>query len=166
MTGAFERTSNDSDLFYCFPSDTEVVVDVHRRRIGALLFVLFLFFGSSRGLVASTISDFQARLAQLLWCLGQAEAILRSQPESSVSVPTPEALDSYLILASENTAPLTGFASARVSDEQRRIIAEGLRTAARTIRDEVSLANNRGLTGAAATLSALESSCRAHLAAP
>jgi len=139
-------------------------VNVSRRRIGALFFVLPLLFGSSRGFAASPISDFQARLAQTLWCMGQAEAILRSQPESSVPVPTPEALTSYLTLTSENVAALAEFASAHVSDEQRRIIAEGLRAAARTLRDELSLANNRGLTGASATISTLESSCRARLA--
>src|SRR5262249_182873 len=164
MTQAFEKTSEFSDLFYCFPSHTEVAVNVSGRRSRSAFFLLFLLFGSSRGFAASPISDFQARLAQTLWCLGQAEAILRSQPESSVPVPTPEALASYLTLASENIAALGDFASARVTDEQRRIIAEGVRGTARAFRAELSLANNRGLAGASATLSALESSCRARLA--
>jgi len=140
-------------------------VFAHLRRWFRVSSVLLLL-AVPRGSIASTASDFQARLAQTGWCLARAEAILRSQPESAVPVPTPEALDSYLALASENVMTLASFASARVTDEQRRIITEGLRATARMVRDEVSLANNRGLTAAAAALSVIESSCRAQLPSP
>lgn len=127
-------------------------------RLGASAFLLL--FGISP-LCSASISDFQARLAQTIWCVAQTEAIVRSLPESSTPVPVPEGLGSYLVLVSENVNALTASASMRATDEQRRILAEGLKATARNLRDQVSLANNRGLTAAASVLSQLESSCRA-----
>ncbi len=110
---------------------------------------------------ASPTSDFQARLAQANWCLHQTEAILRAQPLSAVPVPTPDALASYLTLLSENVAALSAAAAAaRVTDEQRKIMAEGLKSMAAGLQDGSSLAGNRGLTAIASSLAGLETSCR------
>jgi len=80
-------------------------------------------------------------------------------------VPVPEALGSYLTLLSENVSALASAASARVTDEQRKAMAEGLKGVATQLKDFTELANNRGLTPAASAFSVLETSCRSGLAA-
>lgn len=127
----------------------------HRLLLSAvsLLFV-------SNGVSASAISDFEARLTQTSWSLQHMEGLLRAQPHSAVPLATPEALVSFMTLLSENATALTGHASNRGTDEQRRIMAEGLKAVATTTKDIASLATNRGLTALASALGALETSCR------
>jgi len=110
---------------------------------------------------ASAVSDFQARLTQTLWNIQQTEIIVRSLPLSTASMPTPEGLASYLGLLSENVEALTRAGAGAATDEQRRVMAEGLKSVATALRDLAALAANRGLTTAASTLAALETSCRA-----
>lgn len=112
---------------------------------------------------ASPISDFQARLAQTSWSLQQMESLLRAQPQSTVPVATPEAVASYLTLVSENVSALGALTAEPVTDEQRRVMADGLKSIVSTLKDEISLANNRGLTAIASALGALETGCRGAL---
>ncbi|MEO8431699.1 MAG: hypothetical protein ABI592_09345 [Acidobacteriota bacterium] len=113
-------------------------------------------------LPASAISDFQARMAQTVWSAQQTEAILRTLPQSTRSVSTPEGLASYFALLNENVAALTGSATARgATDEQRKSVADGLGMLATALHDQAALAGNRGLFGAVATLNELEETCRA-----
>lgn len=109
---------------------------------------------------ASSVSDFQARLAQTLWNVHAVEGLVKAQPASSRAVSTPEAIDSFLQLLGENVAGLTATAAARVTDEQRRMFAEGIRSAATQLRDLAALSSHRGLTAAASEISRLEASCR------
>ncbi len=119
---------------------------------------------ASRGASASLISDFQARLAQANWTLSQTEAIVRSQPHSSVPVVTPEVLASYLTLLSENVAALAATAANRGTDEQRKTMAAGLLAVAASLKDQASLSSSRGLTAASSAFGVLETSCRNALA--
>ncbi len=132
-----------------------------RRSIVCWLALAFL---NSRGAEASLISDFQARLAQTTWVLSQTEALVRSQPHSAVPVSSPEALASYLTLLSENVTALAATAANRGSDEQRKVMAEGLKAIATSLKDQASLSGSRGLTATASALGVLETSCRNALA--
>ncbi len=110
---------------------------------------------------ASLLSDFQARLAQTIWAAQQTEAILRSLPQSSATVSTPEGLSSYAALLSENVAALNATASVRLTtDEQRRALAEGLQAVNSILHDQTAMAGNRGLTAVVSSLQSLEESCR------
>ena len=114
---------------------------------------------------ASLLSDFQARLAQTVWAAQQTESILRTLPQSSTSVSTPEGLSSYAALLSENIAGLNALAAARLaSDEQRRVLAGGLQAIASMLHDQTALATNRGLFSLVSNLSSLEEACRTSLA--
>jgi hypothetical protein len=136
---------------------------VHIRRVRHAVYVLLTV---SSSLFASPVSDFQARLAQTAWNLHQTEALLRAQPQSSgAAAATPEALGSYLALLSENTSALNALTTQKMTDEQRRVMAEGLRSIGGALRDQVSLANNRGLNAASLALSLLETNCRSAFSA-
>ncbi|MEP6767172.1 MAG: hypothetical protein ABJC61_00785 [Acidobacteriota bacterium] len=116
-------------------------------------------------LTASILSDFQARFAQTIWAAQRTEAIVRSLPHSASAVSTPEGLSSYAALLAENTAALNALASVRTStDEQRRVIADGLQTIASALHDQSALAANRGLSGLVSHLTLLEESCRSTMA--
>lgn len=129
-----------------------------RRSVVFSSFLIFLF--ADRLAEASSVSDFQARLAQTNWNLQATERILRGFELSAVAQPTPEGLGSYLTLLSENVTALTALATPRATDEQRRVMAEGLKSVATHLKDQTSLAQNRGLNAAASVLSRLEASCR------
>ena len=114
---------------------------------------------------ASLLSDFQARLAQTFWAAQQTEVILRTLPPSAMPASTPDGLASYAALLSENAAALNTAANARGStDEQRRVMADGLQTVATALQDQMSLAGNRGLLGLVSTLSSLREGCRSAIA--
>ena len=114
--------------------------------------------------LASAASDYQARLAQTVWCAQQTEAILRTLPHSSIPVSAPDGLASYAALLSENVAALNALASFRDStDEQRKAMGEGLHWLAGALHDQSALAANRGLTAALSMLSTLEEGCRSTL---
>ena len=134
------------------------------RRSSLFAFPL-LFLLTGRPASASPVSDFQARLAQTNWNLQTVERMVKAQPLSSEAVPTSEGLDSYLTLLSENVAALTRSTSARVTNEQRKVFAEGLKSAAAQIKDLTSMAGHRGLTAAASSLALLETNCRGSIAA-
>ncbi len=131
----------------------------------SLLFAFPVLFLSGRPASASPISDFQARLGQTSWNLQTVERMVRAQPFSSETAQTPEALDSHLTLLSENVTVLARAASARVTNDQRRVFAEGLKSAAAQIKDLTSMAINRGLAAAASSLALLETNCRVAIAA-
>ncbi len=121
---------------------------------------VLLFCAIRAPLSASPMSDFSARLAQTIWSLQQVEAILRSQPTSSVAVPTPDALASYLDLASQNVTALCELATQRVTDEQRRAMGDGLKSVTTLLKDQGSLAVNRGLPAVSGELGSLEAASR------
>jgi hypothetical protein len=115
-------------------------------------------------LPASPASDFAARAAQTVWSLQQVEALIRAMPQSSREAAPPEAVSSYLALASENVHALSAVALEKVTDEQRRVMSEALKGIASLLRDESVLASNRGLAPTSAGLSSLETVCRGALA--
>lgn len=133
---------------------------MRRTRHASLWSALAMALLADGALRASPVSDFQARFAQTVWSAQQTEAILRTLPQSAMSVSTPEGLASYLALLSENVAALTGAASRAATDEQRKAVAEGIGVVATALHDQSALAGNRGLLGAVATLADLEESCR------
>jgi hypothetical protein len=113
---------------------------------------------------ASTLSDFQARLAQTVWSIQQSEAILRTLAPSAVPVGVPDGLASYASLVSENVAALTAAATVRdPSDADRKAMADGLLAVALLLKDQSSLASNRGLATALA-FGPAEQSCRSAVA--
>lgn len=123
--------------------------------------VALLVFMPSASALASTLTDFQARLALTALCLGQSEAQLRAQPLSSVTATVPEALASWLALVSENVSGLARTASAgAATDDQKKVMADGLNAVALTLHDHAALARNRGFEAAASALGALEAACR------
>ena len=129
---------------------------------GAGLAVSSLLVGATAG--ASTLSDFQARLAQTVWSIQQSEAILRTLPPSAVSVGVPDGLASYAALVSENVAALTSAATVRdLSDADRKAMSDGLLAVAVLLKDQSSLAGNRGLATALA-FGPAEQSCRSAVA--
>ena len=129
-----------------------------RARVWLLFSVLLL---SSAGPVwASPASDFAARLTQTVWSLQQLEALLRPLPQSTAPVETPETITSYAVLVAENVAALTALGGGHTTDEQRRVMAEGLKSVASILRDEASLAGNRGFGIVASGLNSLEVACR------
>jgi hypothetical protein len=118
---------------------------VAARALGAALPAFFLVSPAE----ASTLSDFQARLAQTVWSIQQAEAILRTLAPSAVPVGVPDGLASYATLVSENVAALAGSATVRdLSDADRKAMSDGLSAVAVLLKDQASLAANRGLATA------------------
>lgn len=130
---------------------------VHRVAAAALL----PFLLPAVSALGSPMSDFQARLGQTRWNFQTVEQQIRSLPLSSNEVAVPEALASHLGLLSENVVALTACASARWTNEQKRSVAEGVKSAAEHLRDLSAMAAHRGLAAAVSGLSALEWSCRA-----
>lgn len=128
--------------------------------IASLLLVLF----AAAPLTASPISDFQARLAQTQWNIQSVEGMVRSQRASSRAVATPEAIESFLELLTGNVSALTAFSSAKVTTEQGRVIAEGIRSTAGQLRDLSAMISHRGFSSAAAETQRLEASCRVVIA--
>lgn len=132
------------------------------RTLGPVLTLLALLPAAEAR--PSTLTDFQARQVLTTLCLGQSEILLRAQPVSSVSVPAPEPVASWLALVSESVSALARTASAGApTKEQRKIMADGLNAVAAMLRDHEALARNRGYEGAASMLAGLESTCRAAL---
>lgn len=129
-------------------------------RVAALLLLLLFLALAPHSARASAMSDFQARLAQTQWNVQALEGLVKGQRPSTRAVATPEAIDSFLVLLSENVAGLTAAAGARVTDEQRRVFAEGLRSAATQLRDLAPVASHRGLAAAASEIARLEAACR------
>jgi hypothetical protein len=124
---------------------------------------VWLLLSASAG--ASLLSDFQARLAQTVWAAQQTEVILRTLPPSATPASTPDGLASYAALLAENTAALNAAATARGStDEQRRVMADGLQAVSTALQDQMALAGNRGLLGLVSTLSSLREGCRSTIA--
>lgn len=130
---------------------------MRRRFFGVALFAALLLPGPLR---ASPASDFAARLAQTGWSLQQLEGLLRALPQSAVATPTPEAVVSYLALVSENVSALAAESAERTTDEQRRVMGEGWKALASLLKDQSSLATNRGLIAVASALGSLETTCR------
>ena len=128
--------------------------------IASLLFLLL----TSPSLAASPISDFQARLAQTQWNIQSVEGMVRAQRASSRTVATPEAISSFLELLTENVGALTAFSSAKMTAEQGRVIAEGIRSTAGQLRDLSAMISHRGFSNAAAEMQRLEASCRLSIA--
>jgi hypothetical protein len=119
----------------------------------------------ARGAQASVVADFQARFAQTVWGVQQTEAILRSLPQTSTSVSTPDGLSSYVVLLGENVTALNAFAAARpLTDADRKAFADGFRAVAALLQDQAALAGNRGLLGTVSTLSSYAESCRGSVA--
>ena len=128
--------------------------------LASLLFVVF----AAPPLTASAMSDFQARLAQTQWNIQSVEGMVRAQRASSRAVATPEAIESFLDLLTGNVGALTAFSSAKVTDEQGRVIAEAIRSTAGQLRDLSAMISHRGFSGAAAETQRLEASCRVAIA--
>jgi hypothetical protein len=131
-----------------------------RRAPKVLASFFLLLFLAAAPAGASTVSDFQARLAQTQWNIQALEGMVKAQRASNRAVATPEAIDSFLQLLAENVATLNAYAAAKVTDEQGRVIAEGLRSTATQLRDLGALTSHRGLSAAASEVSRLETSCR------
>jgi hypothetical protein len=110
---------------------------------------------------ATPIADFEARLAQTHWNLQAVEGLIRSVEVDSETRPTPDALSAYLALLSENVASLTSLAVAKMTTEQKSVVAASLKSAAGRLKDQSLLAGSRGLAGAVSALQQLESSCLA-----
>jgi len=130
-----------------------------RRSLTSQLAVL-AFLAAAHNSSASPLTDFQARLVQTTWCLAHVEALVRGQPPSAVPVTAPEAIVSWTALVSEDVTGLVQASAGGTTDEQKRVIATGLKTTAGTLQDLSSLARNRGLDATVLTLDALGSSCR------
>ena len=130
------------------------------RRVPTTIASLLLVLLAASPLAASSMSDFQARLAQAQWNIQSLEGMVRAQRASSRTVATPEAIGSFLELLAENVGALTAFSSAKVTDEQRRVIAEGIRSTAGQLRDLSAMVSHRGFSTAAAETQRLEASCR------
>ena len=115
-----------------------------------------------RAAVAATpIADFEVRLAQTHWNLQAVEGLVRSVEVDSETQPTPDALSAHLALLSENIASLTSLAVAKMTTEQKKVVAASLKSAAGRLKDQSLLAGSRGLAGAVSALQHLESSCLA-----
>lgn len=127
--------------------------------IASLLLVLF----AAAPMTASPVSDFQARLAQTLWNIQSVEGMVRGHRASSRAVATPEAIGSFLELLVQNVGALTAFSSAKVTTEQERVIAEGIRSTAGQLRDLSAMISHRGFSSAASETQRLELSCRVAL---
>jgi hypothetical protein len=110
---------------------------------------------------ATPIADFEARLAQTHWNLQAVEGLIRSVEVDSETRPPPDALSAYLALLSENVASLTSLAVAKMTTEQKSVVAASLKSAAGRLKDQSLLAGSRGLAGAVSALQQLESSCLA-----
>ena len=133
------------------------------RRVPTMIASLLLLLAAS-SLKASPISDFQARLAQTHWNMQSVEGMVRAQRASSRAVATPEAIGSFLELLAENVGALTAFSSAKVTTEQERVIAEGIRSTAGQLRDLSAMISHRGFSNAAAEIQRLETTCRLAIA--
>lgn len=136
--------------------------ELSRRRIGSLLAALALL-SAARPASASVLTDFQARLAQATWCLSQTEILVRAQAVSATPVATPEGIISWMALVAENVAGLVQTSGGAATDEQKKLVAAGLKGTAATLQDLSSLAQNRGLQAVALAFDAHGSSCQAAL---
>ena len=136
-----------------------------RPRLAALFPALLASILCARAAGASPVADFQARFAQTIWAAQQTEAILRSLPQTSSPVSTPDGLASYVALLGENVAALTGLAASRpLTDADRKAFADGLRVVSASLQDQAALAGNRGLTGSVSSFSSFLESCRSSIA--
>lgn len=124
------------------------------------LLIVGHFFLAPAASSASPVAEFQARLAQTYWNLQAVEGLVRAFEIGSDLQPTPDALAAHLTLLSENVAALDALAAARLTNEQKRLVADGLKGVAGRLKDQTVLAVNRGLGAAASTFAQLESSCR------
>ncbi|MFN2386060.1 MAG: hypothetical protein ABR576_07205 [Thermoanaerobaculia bacterium] len=134
------------------------------RRVQTILFSVFLLAFSAALLPASPMSDFQARLAQTQWNIQIVEGLVKRQRASRREASAPESIESFLQLLAENVGALTAFSSSKVTDEQSRVIAEGIRTIAGELRDLTALISHRGFSSAAAEAQRLETTCRVAIA--
>jgi hypothetical protein len=134
------------------------------RRFATVVVLVVMLASAAAPLAASPMSDFQARLAQTRWNIQALEGMARAQPASRRAAPTPEALDSFLGLLAENVGALTAFSSVKATDEQARVIVEGIRTTAGQLQDLAAVISHRGFTGAAAEAQRLETTCRLAIA--
>ena len=123
--------------------------------------VVFLLLLPQSAFAATPIADFEARLAQTHWNLQAVEGLVRSVEVDSETRPTPDALLAYLALLSENVASLTSLAVAKMTTEQKSVVAASLKSAAGRLKDQSLLAGSRGLAGAVSALQQLESNCLA-----
>ena len=89
--------------------------------------------------------------------------MVRAQRASSRVMATPEAIESFLELLTGNVGALTAFPSAKVTTDQGRVIAEGIRSTAGQLRDLSAMISHRGFSGAAAETQRLEVNCRVAL---
>jgi hypothetical protein len=135
---------------------------MHKATLSTLRpIVVLLAFLAPRAAAASTLTDFQARLKLTSLCLGQSELQLRALPHSSVSVSASEVVASWQALVLENVAGLAQTASnGGPTDDQKKVMADGLNAIANVLRDHAALARNRGLEAVAFSLTALEATCR------
>ena len=133
------------------------------RRAAVFLAVASLL--SPPGAGASTVADFQARFAQTIWAAQQSEAILRTLPQTSTPVSTPDGLGAYVLLLGENVSALNSLAAARpLTDADRKAFADGLRGVSASLQDQAALAGNRGLIGVVSSFASFAESCRSSVA--
>jgi len=133
------------------------------RRAAVFLSLASLLFARSAG--ASPVADFQARFAQTVWAAQQSETILRSLPQTSTPVSTPDGLAAYVVLLGENVSALNALAAARpLTDADRKAFADGLRAVSVSLQDQAALAGNRGLIGVVSSFSSFAESCRSSVA--
>jgi hypothetical protein len=137
---------------------------MRRTRIGAAAAAAAMVLSLAGNASGSTVSDFQARMAQTLWNLQAVEGQLKAQPISSRQAAAPEMLRSFLELLSENVGALAARASSRATEDQKKLMWEGLKTVAANLRDLSSMGAHRGLAEVASQLSDLEKDCRLILA--
>jgi hypothetical protein len=132
------------------------------RGLGAAVAAVLLLLSETA--YGSIVSAFQARMAQTLWNLQTVEGQVKAQPVSSRPASVPEMLRSFVELLSENVGALTARASAPATNEQKRVMTDGLKTVAASLRDLSSMSAHRGLSEVASELSNLERDCRLLLA--
>lgn len=136
-----------------------------RVRRAALFTALVASLLFARAAGASPVADFQARFAQTIWATQQTEVILRSLPQTSSPVSTPDGLASYVSLLGENVAALNALAASRpLTDADRKAFADGLRVVSASLQDQAALAGNRGLTGSVSSFSSFLETCRTSIA--
>jgi len=130
----------------------------HRALLPVVVSILLL---PQSAFAATPMADFEARLAQTHWNLQAVEGLVRSVEVGSDTQATPDALSAYLALLSENVASLTSLAVAKMTTEQKSVVAASLKSAAGRLKDQSLLAGSRGLAGAVSALQQLESNCLA-----
>ena len=135
-----------------------------RARMAAFFLALAPLL-SARVAAAAPVADFQARFAQTIWGAQQTEAILRSLPQTSTPVSTPDGLASYVVLLGENVNALNALAAARpLTDADRKAFADGLRAVSASLQDQAALAGNRGLLAVVSSFASYAESCRSSVA--